>query len=251
MKKSFIVLIAFLFLSFVHTECAAKDEKDTLSILFVGNSYTHFENLPQIISIISDSASTKLNTKKSTMGGAKLREHWLGERGSKTKEMIKKGNFDIVVLQEYSWGAVDEPDSLLKYSKLFCDFIKENDALPYFYLTWAREKVPQHQETINRVYLEAATENDAVLVPVGKAWALARQLRPNIELYKPDGSHPSKLGTFLTACVFVATILNELPDEIAWKYRTKDIYGESLALMAIDVLDVIFCKKIAEEIVLE
>jgi hypothetical protein len=42
-----------------------------------------------------------------------------------------------------------------------------------------------------------------------------------------------------------------LPDEIAWRYRTKDIYGESLALMAFDDLDVIFCKKIAEEIVLE
>jgi hypothetical protein len=142
MKKLVVVLIAFLFISFAKTECAAKEEKDTLKILLVGNSYTHFENMPQIISIISDSSSTKLLTKKSTMGGAKLREHWLGERGSKTKEMIKKGDFDIVVLQEYSWGAIDQPDSLHKYTKLFCDFIKENDALPYLYLTWAREKIP-------------------------------------------------------------------------------------------------------------
>ncbi len=249
MKKLFTVLIAFLFISFAKTECSAKVEIDTLTILFVGNSYTHFENLPQIISIISDSSSTKLHTKKSTAGGAKLREHWLGEKGLNTKELIENGDFDIVVLQEYSWGAIDQPDSLHKYSKLFCDFIKENDASPYFYLTWAREKIPQHQETINKVYSEAATENDAVLVPVGKAWALARQMRPNIELYRPDGSHPSKLGAFLTACVFVATFLNEMPDEMAWKYRTKDIYGESLALMAMDSLDVIFCKKIAEDIV--
>jgi hypothetical protein len=102
MKKLVVVLIAFLFISFAKTECAAKEEKDTLNIFLVGNSYTHFENMPQIISIISDSSSTKLLTKKSTMGGAKLREHWLGERGSRTKEMIKSGNFDIVVLQEYS-----------------------------------------------------------------------------------------------------------------------------------------------------
>ena len=251
MKKSFIILITFHLLSFVNTECAAKEENDTLKILLVGNSYTHFENLPQIISIISDSASTKLITKKSTMGGAKLREHWLGERGSQTKEMIRNGNFDIVVLQEYSMGAINEPDSLIKYSKLFCDFIKENDATPYFYLTWAREKVPQYQATINKVYSKAATENDAVLVPVGKAWALARQLRPDIKIYNPDGSHPSKLGTFLTACVFVATILGEMPDELPWKFRTKDIQGESVALMAIDSLDVIFCKLIAEEIVLK
>ena len=64
MKKLVVVLIAFLFISFAKTECAAKEEKDTLKILLVGNSYTHFENMPQIISIISDSSSTKLLTKK-------------------------------------------------------------------------------------------------------------------------------------------------------------------------------------------
>lgn len=250
MKKS-IILITFLLLIIARAACFAQEEKDKLKVLLVGNSYTHFENLPQIISIMSDSSTTKLITKKSTAGGAKFREHWLGEKGLKTKEMIKNGDFDIVILQEYSMGAINEPDSLIKYAKLLCNYIKAYDAKPYFYLTWAREKVPQYQTIINKVYAEAATANDAVLVPVGKAWALARHLRPNIELYNPDGSHPSKLGVFLTACVFVATILNEMPNEIAWRYSIKDIYGESIKLMAIDYLDVTFCKRITEEIVLE
>ena len=250
MKKTVLVISTFLFLGFANAPSFAQYEKDTLKVLFVGNSYTYFENLPQIVSIISDSTKIKLITKKSTIGGAKLREHWLGERGLKTQEMIKNGNFDIVVLQGYSMGTIDEPDSVLKYSGLLCDLIKENNAKPYFYLTWAREKVPQYQETINKVYLEVATKNDATIVPVGKAWALAKQLRPNIELYNPDGSHPSKLGTFLTSCVFVATIANEIPDNLKTGYRTTDIYGESVALMSIHPLDVIFCKKVVEELIL-
>jgi len=251
MKNNFIVAFTILFFSLVSVTSFAQEGKDSLKILFVGNSYTHFENMPQIVSIISDNSKSKLLTRKSTVGGARLREHWLGERGLKTKEMIKNGNFDIVVLQEYSMGAIDQPDSLLKYSSLFCDFIKENKAKPYFYLTWAREKVPQHQETINKIYLKAATENEANIVPVGKAWALAKQYRPDIELFNPDGSHPSDLGAFLTACIFVATILDEIPDKINGIFTTNDLYGESIKLMAIHPLDVAFCVKIAEEIVLK
>jgi hypothetical protein len=249
MKKAFIIVITILIIIINKNTCSAQIERDTLKILFVGNSYTYYENLPQIISIISDSSKTKLITKKSTLGGSSLSEHWRGARGLKTNEIIKSGRFDIVVLQEYSMGSINEQDSVHKYLKLFCDFIKDNEAKPYLYLTWAREKVPQYQETINKVYLEAAKENEAVIVPVGKAWALAKQLRPNIELYDVDGSHPSKLGTFLTACVFVATILDEIPYELPNVYSTFDFEWERVRLMDIDSLDVIFCQKIAKEII--
>jgi len=227
----------------------AQDANDTLNILFVGNSYTYFNNLPQLVSIISDSTKTKLVTKKSTIGGAHLSEHWLGERGLKTKEMIKNGKFDIVVLQEYSMGAIDEPENTKKYLKLFGDFIKENNAKPFYYLTWARERVPQSQDTINKVFMEAANENGAIIVPAGKAWARAKVVRPTIELYASDGSHPSELGTFLSACVFVATLTNEIPSQLSRYYQTTDANGESLELMRIDRLDIVFCKKVVEEII--
>lgn len=231
--------------------CWTQETKDTLNILFVGNSYTYFNNLPQLVSIISDSTKTKLVTKKSTIGGARLSEHWLGERGLKTKTLIKDGEFDIVVLQEYSMGAVDEPENTKKYLKLFSNYIKENNAKPYYYLTWAREKAPQFQNNINQVFMDSAVENEGIIVPAGKAWARALELRPTIELYDPDGSHPSALGTFLTACVFVATLTNEIPKELNRYYQTTDAHGESLELMRIDGLDIVFSKKVVEEIVLE
>lgn len=204
-----------------------------------------------MVSLISDDTKTKLVSKKSAIGGARLSEHWLGERNLKTKEMIKNGEFDIVVLQEYSMGAIDEPDNTKKYLKLFSDYIKENNAKPYFYLTWAREKAPQYQDTINTIFMEAATENKAIIVPAGKAWARAKELRPTMELYDADGSHPSDLGTFLSACIFVATLTNEIPNQLNGYYQTTDAYGESVELMRIDDSDLIFCKKIAEVIVLE
>lgn len=246
-RKTFIVL--FLLLSSTVATCLAQETKDTLNILFVGNSYTYFNNLPQLVSIISDSTKTKLVTKKSTIGGAHLSEHWLGERGLKTKEMIKNGEFDIVVLQEYSMGAIDEPENTKKYLNLFSDYIKENNAKPFYYLTWAREKTPQSQDTINRVFMAAAKENNSIIVPAGIAWARAKVVRPTIELYTSDGSHPSDLGTFLSACVFVATLTNEIPSNLNRYYQTTDIHGQSVELMRIDGLDIAFCKKVVEEII--
>ncbi|HHU95992.1 MAG: hypothetical protein QM237_06780 [Bacteroidota bacterium] len=225
--------------------------EDTLRVLFVGNSYTYYNNLPQLVSILSEQTGTKLITQKSVVGGAKLSEHWHGLRDLKTKEMIRTGHYDIVVLQEYSMGAIEQSDSLKLYAKLFCEFIKENGAVPYLYQTWAREKVPQYFETIEKVYAEVAEENDARLVPVGRAWRLANQSRPNIQLFDADGSHPSNLGTFLAACLFTATITGEIPEKNRTNYTCLDIEGESITLMILDKLDVVFCQEIAKDIILK
>ncbi|MEP1096359.1 MAG: hypothetical protein ABJG78_14680 [Cyclobacteriaceae bacterium] len=222
--------------------------KETQKVLFVGNSYIYYNNLPQIVSLVSDSTNTNLLTEKSTTGGTRLSHHWRGDYGLKTKELIENGNFDIVVLQEQSMGTIQQPDSFLIYSKKLCEFIRENGAEPYFYMTWAREKLPQQQKTISRLYRQAAKENNAVVVPAGEAWALARKLRPDIDLYIADGSHPTPLGSRLTACVFVGSINEELPGQLPRTYNILDSQGESVQLMYHDALDVAFCLKIAEEI---
>lgn len=244
-KAIFKLITLFLLVSIT---CSAQIRKDTLNVLFVGNSYTYYENLPQIVSLISNASKTKIVTKQSTMGGSKLRQHWLGERGLKTKELIKSGTFDIVVLQGHSMATIKEPDSLVKYSKLLCDYIKKHNAKPYFYLTWAREKTPQMQEAINKVYTDVSRDNDATLVPVGTAWLQSQKLDPSIKLFKPDGSHPSRMGTFLTACVFVKSILGELPNKISSGYYTTDTEGESIYLMQIPALNLDFFRKVVENV---
>ncbi|MFY0603107.1 MAG: hypothetical protein JXQ93_04100 [Flavobacteriaceae bacterium] len=209
--KKFILSIIVLFLS---ASLFSQTKKDTLHILFVGNSYTYFQEMPKMLSAFSKNTQTKITTQMSAPGGARLREHWLGQRGMKTKEIIKNGAFDIVVLQGQSMAALKRPDTLKKYSKLFSDYIKKHNAEPYFYMTWARKKTPERQKDITRVYTEIATANKATLVPVGNAWAMAKKLRPNISLYTPDGSHPNQLGAYLTASVFAASLLHELPSKI-------------------------------------
>ncbi len=248
MKRTFYGIAAVIF-SLLAVSANAQDQKDTLRVLFVGNSYTYFENLPQVVSVLAEKTGTVLVTEKITIGGAKLSEHWRGARGLTTREKIKNGDYDIVVLQEWSLGTINERDSAVIYLGLFSNLVREAGARPYYYLTWAREKVPQQQEAISCVYRETAAANNAMVVPAGEAWAAARALRPDIELYFPDGSHPSALGTYLTACVFVGTITGELPETIPGDITVTDSRGEGVILMMTDPLDVEFCRKVALETV--
>lgn len=245
MKLSALLLLAGLFLGLV---CASAQQKE-MKVLFVGNSYTYGYNLPHIVSIISAETSIKLSTRKSTIGGASLKEHWNGGRELETRNMIAEGNFDVVVLQDFSMSAMNAPDPSFKYLQLFCNFIRSHGALPYLFNTWAREKVPQYQEEIDAMYTLAAEEYDAFRVPVGPAWELAMDLRPSVDLFTSDGSHPNELGTMLTACVFVRVICGELPDIVPSLYRIEDAYGETVRLMNHNPEESEFCRRIANQVV--
>lgn len=240
-RKSLFLLVLVGILTWQTTLQAQQKE---LKVLFVGNSYTYGNNLAHIVSILSGGTNTKLFTRKSVIGGAHLWEHWNGDRELKTKEIINEGDFDIVILQDYSTSAIETPDSTIKYVRLFAEYNDQFGAKTYLFNTWARKKVPQFQPLIDEVYTRAAFDDKIVRVPVGSAWERAMDIRPSIELFTSDGSHPNTLATFLTACVFVRAITGELPQDIPGSFRTLDMEGETVHLFNIDALDAEFCKRV-------
>jgi hypothetical protein len=240
------ITIIFLGLS---SQCLAQVEKDSLRILFVGNSYTYVSNMPHLVSLISDSTSVKLVTSKSTAGGATLSDHWNGAKGLKSKDAISSGKYDIVVIQGHSMEAIEKQDEFLNYSKKLSDLVKASGAKPYLYVTWARQKVPQYQETITETYRLASRQNDCGLIMVGEAWKLARTLRPDIQLFTMDGSHQSDLGAYLTALVFVGNLSGEIPKSFPSSYQIQDTNGEQVMLLWENDLDMIFCQKTASEFI--
>ena len=229
------------------TIVSSAQKKDTLNVLFVGNSYTYYNNLSHIVSLMSDSTDTKLITKKSTRGGAWLHQHWNEERGLRTKTLIQNGNFDTIVFQEYSMGPISEPDSLRKYGKLFADLARSVGAKPYLFLVWAREKVPQYQSELNAPIEVVAKENGMTIIPVGKGWELARGYRPSAPLFNDDGTHPAPLGTFLSAAVVVGTMTGQLPEKYPNVPTLYQPDGEFIQLMRLDWLDMVFAMKVARE----
>lgn len=219
-------------------------ERDTLKVLFVGNSYTYYNNLIQMVSLISDSVDTKLICTKSTVGGTRLREHWNEEKGLKSKSLIENGKYDIVVFQDHSLGAIEQPDSLLYFGNMFCSLIKSKGAKPVLYNTWSRKTTPQTQPIIDKVYQQLAYACGATLVKVGDYWQEAIKRSPDIEMYNVDGSHPSHLGTFMAALAFVKSITGKLPERLPTVYNYYDKDGETFRIMQVSPEEIKLFKEI-------
>ena len=217
-------------------------------VLFVGNSYTYFWNLPLTVQVMSEKDSMILETRQSTGGGMSLRQHWNHENNLKTKDIIEKNKFDIIILQDFSLQAINKPDSLLYYGKLWNDFIRNYGAKVYLYTTWARENDPQKQQIITDGYQKLAAEIGATVVPVGQAWEKVRSLRPDIQLFDKDGSHPSPSGTYLSACVFYAVLTGKSPVGLPGRIITKDRNGEKLYLNIQSDNDAKFMQEVVQEL---
>jgi hypothetical protein len=78
-------------------------------------------------------------------------------------------------------------------------------------MTWAYKAAPQMIGPLSDAYTGVGSELDALVVPVGLAFARAGWSNPTMELYAGDGKHPSLLGTYLAASVFFATFYGKSP----------------------------------------
>jgi hypothetical protein len=199
--------------------------RPTLSVLWIGNSYTADCRVPDIVAGMMEEAPSPVRMKPDVgcVGGKDWKFHW-EDPGSKGLPLLKENDYDLVVLQNHSLGGVFGRDDMMDYGRRFCELIRERGAEPVLYCTWPRRtdkaqtgSVESDWEKIRTAYEQVAAENDALLVPVGHAWLLAMKERPKIELYAPDGSHPSKLGAYLTACVFYAALTGRSPVGLVWR----------------------------------
>lgn len=189
-----------------------------LRVLFIGNSYTYFNNLPQMIEGLAAAAreTQKLETEMVATGGATLKRHW--EEG-KAVEAIRRRGWDYVVLQEQSTLGpsqmvsgritISDPQAFYEAARLFDAEIRKAGAKTVLFLTWARLNQPEDQAKLNDAYLTMARELKAIIAPVGLAWETALKKNPQPELHLQDKSHPTPGGSYLTACVFYSLLYHK------------------------------------------
>lgn len=205
-RSAFLCLAAGLPL-LAQSEAPAKP----LRVLFIGNSYTIFNNLPYLVESIAASqpAGPRIQTGVSLSGGKTLKWHW--DNGH-ALETIRQGGWDFVVLQEQSVlgrnappGAapeINDPALYFEYGRKFHAEITKIGAKTVLYATWAREGYPEQQRRLDDAFTRLARETGAGIVPAGLAWTVARIEAPHIKLHMPDRSHPTQAGSYLNALLF-------------------------------------------------
>jgi len=216
-KKVFFILLLIPFIGF------AQLKKE---VLFVGNSYTYVNDLPNLVKQIALSFGDTLLYESSTPGGSSFSAH---STNTQTLSKINQQQWDYVVLQAQSQEPSLSPGyvnaNVLPAAQILIDAIESNSLCiePLFFMTWGRKFgdasncVPYPpvctylgmQERLRTRYLDMSFTDNASCSPVGMAWKKSIAQNPSLELYSPDESHPSIYGSYLAACTFYATIFKK------------------------------------------
>lgn len=233
LRRTALIIVLLLAVAGGAKSAAQAPSTAPTRILFVGNSYTYFNNLPAVLARLANSRQPgSVETEMVVIGGATLKDLW--EKGDALKA-IRQGHWTYVVLQEQSTlgqvpgglAGINDPATFYEYARRFDAEIRKAGAKTAFYMTWARQTAPQNQAKLTAAYTSIARELGATLVPVGEAWQAALRQDPSLALHQADHSHPTPAGTYLAACVFYATLVGRNPEGLPAQVvgRPVDIDG--------------------------
>lgn len=196
-------------------------------ILFIGNSYTYYNHMPEEIFAATARAAGFENVEVSsiTKGGYYLGAHAdaADEIGAQVDQALRENVYDYVVLQEQSVCPASDPERFFDNARAIVRKVRANGAKPVFYCTWGRREgndvLAQHgwtNESMTRRLAQAYTrigdELDAQVAYAGPAfYEIHSKFASRIELYAPDGSHPSPAGSYLAALTIFAKIFRADP----------------------------------------
>lgn len=216
--------IALILIFFVALALHGQQKK----ILWIGNSYTGTNNLPLMFYNLALSGGDTVVYDSNTPGGMTFLGH---TTNAATIQKIAANNWDFVVLQAQSQEPSFPPSQVeaqtYPYAAVLDSLIRISNPCSetVFYMTWGRKYGDAQNCPIyppictfdgmnNRLwesYKEMADDNRGIVSPAGIAWKRSREADSTINLWSGDNSHPSVAGSYLTACVFYATMLRKNP----------------------------------------
>lgn len=201
----------------------AEEDPRPLRVLFVGNSHTFMNDMPQMIAELAHAAGERpLYPKLIARGGARLADHVADGHAAAT---LGAGRWDALVLQEQqqylSFGREQRLRDTHAPAQLLDIAAKTAGARTVITMGWARREGDPHNqpgdtfqamhERLAVGHRELASALSATLAPVGIAWKAALDARPELPLYRADGSHAAPLGSYLAACMLYRALYGKSP----------------------------------------
>lgn len=191
--------------------------RQTLRVLFIGNSYTYVNDVPTLLAKISSSVESGplIETDSLVEGGQTLAGH-LAKPETATR--IAEGGWTHVVLQGQSLDfAPTEPAAALG------QMVVDAKATPTWFVTWGRApdspeydspdswvhyfNFAEMQDYATYSYAQAAAHTQGSLLScVGEAFRNSLATHPEITLHQSDWSHATLQGSYLAASTFYVAL---------------------------------------------
>ena len=246
-RPNYIIIFALLFVCLSFGQNSEK-------VLFVGNSFTYYYNIPVVVEEMAKANNVNLEVYQSTLGGATLKQHYNGERDLKTLAIINKNEFDKVVLQDHSTYPLTHKDTSYAYFKKFTELIKsQSDAKPYLYATWMYPQLEQTEYKprypIESMIQRFADKTNSEVLPVGRAFKVFRERYPDVPVFMDDDKHANHNGAYLAACVIYGKLTGKSPLGLPHYFKSDEANGEKAIYYVILRNNIAqLCQQVAEEV---
>ncbi|HCQ16800.1 MAG: hypothetical protein CMI36_05215 [Owenweeksia sp.] len=208
--------------------------QDTTRVLFIGNSFTGANNLPNLFEQLAANAGHHVVIGAHTPGGISVGDIRQGNQAHMNNpyvyNLIKGDDWDYLVLQDnqgrFSHPRGKFPDPSFQ-SKVIEGHLRIRDSLLYYHpcahMIWfggfgtkngLSPDFTSGVAMIDSIYQNYKFLNDTahqVIAPIGPAFKRIIAAYPAIDLWGGDATHPSLHGSFLTACVIYTTVFKQSP----------------------------------------
>ena len=205
--------------------CFSSFSQDSLSVLFIGNSYVYTFDLPAVLKSLAESKGDILTVASKTNGGYTFQSH-VNDPVTYTKIALTDWNYVVLQgqSQEPSFPYEQVNTTTLPFALQLADSVYANSPCSQvqYFMTWGRQNGDPQWDSINTfdkmnerlrdAYLRIAENANASVAAAGPAWKYVRDNHPSINLFSTDGSHPSFAGTYLNACVFYSSLYHKSPE---------------------------------------
>jgi hypothetical protein len=222
MKKGIVLLLLFAILTScnkneelsqnlggnvnpINTELVFPEElsNSDFNILFIGNSLTYTNDLPDLVKRKAQLKGITVGTKMIAHPNFAIVDHWvIGE----VQQYIESKKFDFVIAQQGPSSQQEGRDILIEYGARYKDLCQNNNTGFGYFMVWPSRTYYHTFAGVIKNHQDAAAINDAILCPVGEVWKTHFDTTNNFDYYGPDGFHPSIIGSQIAADVIVDTL---------------------------------------------
>jgi hypothetical protein len=173
------------------------------NILFIGNSLTYTNNLPELVKSNALQKGITIGVKMVALPNFAIVDHWdIGE----VQQYIESKMFDFVIIQQGPSSQQEGRDILIEYGTRYSNLCNTNNAQLCYYMVWPSLTYYHTFAGVIQNHRDAAQINNAILCPVGEVWKSHFDTTNNFDYYGPDGFHPSLAGSQVAADVIVDTL---------------------------------------------
>ena len=241
--KRMMALVAVI-LCLTLTACTAQpvaEEDNTLDkttpyrVLFIGNSYTYYNELWDLFAQVAESGGYTVTADHVTQGGYYLDQFTnpADPFGKELSEKLAENRYDYVFIQEQSTCPFTNYERFEAAATQLHGMIVENGAQCVLYQTWARETGSPAlsanrwtnkgmTEDLREAYETLGETLEVPVSPVGTAFYDVHTHHKDIDLYDADTTHPSPAGSYLAALCHYATVTGDDPRNVTFNAGESD-----------------------------